>query len=156
MTKKKQKKQNPASFSLLLRLFDEKNWSKIAVPHVKILHQYSHPVFVLNYACFFLIAFDFMMIPSNTVAFQKKTPKIKTGRKKKITNLQSIGDGQSHKATFDRVTTNNSKQPGKEDDQIAEKLQTQGKPPEWTYSITLSLWCKLDTVKSSYGWRFER
>ena len=83
MTKKKQKKQKPASFSLLLRLFDEKNWSKIAVPHVKILHQYSHPVFVLNYACFFLIVFDFMMIPSNTVAFQKKTPKIKTGRKKK-------------------------------------------------------------------------
>ena len=72
-----------------------------------------------------------MMIPSNTVAFQKKTPKIKTGRKKKKkTNLQSIGDGQSHKATFDRVATNNSKQPGKEDDQIAEKLQTQGKPPE--------------------------
>ena len=72
-----------------------------------------------------------MMIPSNTVAFQKKTPKIKTGRKKKKkTNLQSISDGQSHKATFDRVTTNNSKQPGKEDDQIAEKLQTQGKPPE--------------------------
>lgn len=25
MTKKKQKKQNPASFSLLLRIFDEKN-----------------------------------------------------------------------------------------------------------------------------------
>ena len=133
MTKKKQKKQNPAFVSLLLRLFDEK--TKAKSPYLTLIFSINiltQCLFLLDYACCFSIVFDFKMIPMNTVAFQKKTPKIKTGGKKrrKKTNLQSIGDGQSHKATFDRVTTNNSKQPGKEDDQIAEKLQTQGKPPE--------------------------
>ena len=68
------------------------------------------------------------MIPSNTVASQKKTSKIEKKEReeegKKKTNLQSTGDGQSRRATFNNVTIINSKQPGKEDDQYAKKLQT--------------------------------